>query len=291
MVQETEVRGGDRTQELRDVAQQVVGRCWSFLSQEERAKIISSAPIVSFNTEEVIIRQGDIGSEMYFILEGEAEVFRTDYDGVKQSRDVLTPESKHPYFGEIALITDEERNADVIARTPVWALLLGRDQYKVLPPQAKADVEQVAVARSGGSINVSLTLKDVLAIRDKDFQPAFNRWQSELYLGDEETSQKRINEITGKLETELNRRNLGHAVASQVHVVGHLIKLGLAEGKTIEDIAKEVAPLLVKAAGDNPSSSSDAQKLRILANHALHVVRILSTKYAAHEASPSVVLA
>jgi CRP-like cAMP-binding protein len=58
-----------------------------------------------------VIKEGNWGHEFVLVLEGEIEIHR---DG--QLVDVTGPGS---YVGELAVLDDVRRNADVIARTPV----------------------------------------------------------------------------------------------------------------------------------------------------------------------------
>lgn len=87
---------------------------------------------------EVIVRQGDIGDDMYLIESGLADVRigRGLAEGVTVA--TLGPGD---FFGEIALLTGEERIADVVAAEPMTLLRLDRDSYDRYLAHA-AEVEQ-----------------------------------------------------------------------------------------------------------------------------------------------------
>ena len=102
---------------------------FSNLSLEQLEAIQNLAREVSFLADEVIVRQGDPGGELYLLLEGEVEVF-LDYDTPHpKSRARLSPVS---YFGEMAIFDDRERAATVVATQPCRLLVLEGQSLKEL---------------------------------------------------------------------------------------------------------------------------------------------------------------
>ena len=92
-----------------------------------------------------IFRQGDAGDKLYIIAHGTVEVIRED------SKQLLAKLSDGDYFGEMALLSDEPRNATVRTIGPCVCLSLQRDQFLKLlarEPSLRQQVEQVAAARS-----------------------------------------------------------------------------------------------------------------------------------------------
>jgi MFS family permease len=69
----------------------------------------------------VVIRQGDPGSRFYVLVEGRAVVTR---DGAK-----VTDRGPGDYFGEVALLLDQPRNATVTAVTDLRLFVLERDEF------------------------------------------------------------------------------------------------------------------------------------------------------------------
>lgn len=69
-----------------------------------------------------MVRQGDIGNEMYFILRGKCEVMGNQLEVVHTLRE-------NSYFGEIALLVQMPRLATVRASTYVLLSLITRDRF------------------------------------------------------------------------------------------------------------------------------------------------------------------
>ena len=77
---------------------------------------------VSFETGELIMRQGDAGSSLLVISDGHVEISTRD-DG---ARHFIGRAAAGEVLGEMALLTGEPRTADAKALTPVRALAFGR---------------------------------------------------------------------------------------------------------------------------------------------------------------------
>jgi ATP-binding cassette, subfamily B, bacterial len=82
-----------------------------------------------FSTEQVpedrdIIREGDPGDRFYILVRGKAEV-------IKGSTRVAVLQDGD-YFGEIALLSDQPRNATVRSMTPCVCLILQRDHFRAM---------------------------------------------------------------------------------------------------------------------------------------------------------------
>jgi putative ABC transport system ATP-binding protein len=71
---------------------------------------------------EIIIREGDPGEEFMLISEGEVEVIRAEHEVAR-----LRPGD---FFGEVALISGEPRNATVVAVTAVDTYVLGKTDFQ-----------------------------------------------------------------------------------------------------------------------------------------------------------------
>jgi len=100
---------------------------------EEGMEILSrSVEVVYYNTNEYLIKQGDIGDALYVLEEGQVAVTRTDPDenGVNITRNiaVLGP---HRLFGEVSLMTDEPRNASIyVISDTAKCLRLTREKFQ-----------------------------------------------------------------------------------------------------------------------------------------------------------------
>ena len=71
---------------------------------------------------ETIIRTGDPGNEFFLVSDGEVEVIRADHEVAR-----LGPGD---FFGEVALISGEPRNATVVAQSAIDAYVLGKTDFE-----------------------------------------------------------------------------------------------------------------------------------------------------------------
>lgn len=114
-------------------------------SEATRAELTTWFATERFDGGREIFRQGDAGDRLYIIAHGTVEVFRED------SRQQLAKLSDGDYFGEMALLSEEPRNATVRAMGPCLCLSLQRDQFLQLlarEPVLREKIEQVAAART-----------------------------------------------------------------------------------------------------------------------------------------------
>ena len=75
-----------------------------------------------YDAGETIIRKGDLGTEFFLVSDGEVEVIRADQEVAR-----LGPGN---FFGEVALISGEPRNATVVARNAVDTYVLGKTDFE-----------------------------------------------------------------------------------------------------------------------------------------------------------------
>ena len=78
---------------------------------------------------QVIVRQGEVGRNLYAIWKGEAEVIRHTDDGGEETLAVLTDGD---HFGEVAVFQNRRRTASVRARSRVEVLSIGRSEALAL---------------------------------------------------------------------------------------------------------------------------------------------------------------
>jgi Cyclic nucleotide-binding domain len=81
---------------------------------------------IEVGANDTVVRQGDLGDDLYLIESGTAEVRLRDRAGNQMPVVTLGPGE---YFGEIALMTGNERSADVVALTPMTLMQLSKDAY------------------------------------------------------------------------------------------------------------------------------------------------------------------
>jgi CRP-like cAMP-binding protein len=96
---------------------------------------------------QVIFKQGDEGDCAYFIHSGQVEVIKKESGADK----VVATLSKGQYFGEMALISDEPRNATVRSATSVRLAVLGKQNFLTmlsLMPHTQQDIMQTVNQRA-----------------------------------------------------------------------------------------------------------------------------------------------
>ena len=94
------------------------------LPKRQLRRIAKLARIRRFAAGSVLVRAGDPGRSFYVLLDGEAKVARP---GVRSRRLGVGD-----YFGEMALLDDAPRSADVVADGEVLALTIDRPGFTKL---------------------------------------------------------------------------------------------------------------------------------------------------------------
>lgn len=98
------------------------------LSKQERSLVADCLETVKFNEGDVVIREGDRGDQVYFILRGNAIATQTLNDKTVQVGTMKEGE----YFGERSLITREPRAANVVCVTPMECAAMDRSAFERL---------------------------------------------------------------------------------------------------------------------------------------------------------------
>ncbi|KAJ2002880.1 hypothetical protein GGI04_003170 [Coemansia thaxteri] len=96
------------------------------LEPYERQKIADALETVSFNDGETIVQQGDAGSDFYLIEHGSIRVYKTDTDGVCREYPSL---AQGGYFGELALLDDQPRQATLISCGRTKCARMSKDAF------------------------------------------------------------------------------------------------------------------------------------------------------------------
>jgi len=103
------------------------------LSRLDRARLIPNCAMIAFSQGEAIVEQGEKGDSLFIITGGTAKVVRRQPDGSTVEIALLRAGE---CFGEVALLTGEQRTADVIANvTGTTVLKLSRDRFSQLMKQ------------------------------------------------------------------------------------------------------------------------------------------------------------
>ncbi|WP_309383399.1 MMPL family transporter [Cerasicoccus frondis] len=98
------------------------------LTQWQAKKLILLANLEEREIGEYVVREGDVGDSMYVVIDGELEVSKV-IDGNKV---ILTKLTLGDVFGEVALISDIKRTANVIASTDARLLRLNWSELQNL---------------------------------------------------------------------------------------------------------------------------------------------------------------
>jgi len=120
------------------------------LPKSEHPGLAAAFELVAFEPGDIIIRQGEPGSEFFVILSGEATVSIVN-EGEGEPEHVATLKDGD-YFGESALLRNEPRAASIVAQTPLEAFRLTRASLVALRLTDKLTfVARKAVGGGGGS--------------------------------------------------------------------------------------------------------------------------------------------
>lgn len=96
------------------------------LTPRTLSEVADGMQVVQFNAGDVIIRQGDVGDLFYVIRDGQVEV-SVAQDG---ERRVVTSLGPKAYFGEVALLENQPRNATVTAVSKVTCYTLSKEKFQ-----------------------------------------------------------------------------------------------------------------------------------------------------------------
>lgn len=88
------------------------------LEEQDLKTIASLSKEMQFKEGEAIVKEGEAGLGFYVIMEGEAVV--------KRRNKVVAKLQRGSFFGEMALLDDQPRSADVVATEPTKCLVLLR---------------------------------------------------------------------------------------------------------------------------------------------------------------------
>ena len=88
---------------------------------------------ISYSAGETIFSQGDLGTEMFIILEGDVHIVKH----IANEAHVLSRLEKGDFFGEMALLESAPRTADAVAQSEVKLLainaLMQSDEDRAIP--------------------------------------------------------------------------------------------------------------------------------------------------------------
>ncbi|MFQ3621146.1 MAG: cyclic nucleotide-binding domain-containing protein [Spirochaetales bacterium] len=99
--------------------------------EEDLERLLSIIKTKSYPKGSVIIREGEMGSEMYIVYKGSVEIQKQTRAGDTYTVVQLKAEN-NVFFGEIALVDDDKRSATVIALEDSEFLVLNKADFLAL---------------------------------------------------------------------------------------------------------------------------------------------------------------
>lgn len=110
------------------------------LSDAERSKLVEEFKEERFKDGDCVVKQGETGTKFYLIRDGQFEVAKRVGDSEERAH--LAMLSNGDFFGEGALLKDEPRGADVVARGPGRVFSLERDAFDQSMQKLKTHLSQ-----------------------------------------------------------------------------------------------------------------------------------------------------
>lgn len=99
------------------------------MSDEERAAVVSQMVLETFDEGEVIIREGDLGSSLYVVVNGDVKVLGRNPKGEPV---YLANLRDGDFFGEVSVLTGKPRTATISAATRSELLRLDKDKLDAI---------------------------------------------------------------------------------------------------------------------------------------------------------------
>jgi len=97
------------------------------LTPEERAALVKEMELEQHGEGDVIITEGDLGSSMYIIAQGEVKVY-TRGAGGRGGSVYLAKLGEGEFFGEVSVLTGKPRTATITASKPTDLLRLDKEK-------------------------------------------------------------------------------------------------------------------------------------------------------------------
>ncbi|NLX09884.1 MAG: TIR domain-containing protein [Chloroflexi bacterium] len=111
---------------MRDKALEILGAAFQQVSAESLRQMLDAAHITEYGAQHLLCREGDPGDTLYAILEGEVEIHKNTSKGPCLV-DVLRAGT---LFGELALLLDRPRTANIIVPQRVIVLEIDRASFE-----------------------------------------------------------------------------------------------------------------------------------------------------------------
>lgn len=126
------------------------------LTDPELRGIAESLSPVIYTANERIAKQGAIAHHLYILTRGRVDIITRNAEGRQAESKVVASLEAPEVFGELGVMTGEPRGADVVARTDVECLRLGKPAFeRVLTarPQVATEFAELLASRREGLVD------------------------------------------------------------------------------------------------------------------------------------------
>ncbi|MBV1880939.1 MAG: Crp/Fnr family transcriptional regulator [Pseudomonadales bacterium] len=180
----------------------------------------------------IIINEGDTSTSLYLLIAGKVKVFLSDEEGREFVLNSLSPGD---YFGEYALLDDEQRTASVMTTDTSSFLIIHKEDFQRLRNDY-ADMSEILINNLVGRIRQLTDNVKTLALKD-----VYGRIRK--LLGD-------LSEKSGsdKIEEKLTQQEIANRVGSSREMVARILK-DLSVGGYIVSEKKQIT--LLKSLPEN----------------------------------------
>lgn len=131
-------------------AQIVVSPLFRDFSVDELVAVIQGLKLLTYETKQIILREGDRGESLYMLTSGTVKAFRKNAQGKQVA---LAEMSEGAFFGEGSILTGKPRTATVVAWEPCELLELDRptlDSITKTHPHVWDVLQEFAAKRGSG---------------------------------------------------------------------------------------------------------------------------------------------
>jgi len=147
----------DDTPPVQAAREREASRFFAAFPQAALEKLLTSTCVHTFAPAEVIVREGEPGTSLFLIENGTVEVHTLDPAG---RRVVLAELGPGEFFGEVAVLTGRPRTATILAKEPVTAIEITRDDLERVVrehPEVKVVLEHFYKQRAHATVETMLS--------------------------------------------------------------------------------------------------------------------------------------
>ena len=145
---------------------------------------------LSFATGDTIFREGELGTEMFIIQEGEVHICKT----LKGETHTLSKLEKGDFFGEMAILESVPRTADAIAHTDVKLLAITGSRFDEML-RRNPEIAVRIIRKYSKRLREANTLLERVAGKEVDPEHAFAPSLSSTRAGREKVHRYRLVDI------------------------------------------------------------------------------------------------